>query len=360
MRFRRLGLGALVLAMWSLIPVAPATADTTTTTTPDTTTTTTTTTSTSTTTTAPNNRTTTTTGRSSATTVAPAVPAPPPEAAGDDVDCDALVLPPELQAQKNAVRRSRTRDNAALLGAVRVFALRARLPLDQAMALALGHFPVAGPAHWVHDWLMPRCGPPVHLHQGIDIWAAKGTPIRAPSAGRVRYENGGLGGLAAYVTTPGGTYYYLAHMDRTAPGIAAGTAVVQGQIVGFVGDSGNAQGGAAHLHFEIHPRGGAAVDPKAIVDQWVDEAIVYATVLGTNPTATTLPDPGFDAFATPPARTHPRPTRRLRTVNTGTRAPSSGAILVIGSLVVLCCGRMARRVRANMPPDHEEPGQGDT
>jgi murein DD-endopeptidase MepM/ murein hydrolase activator NlpD len=350
MRFSRLGLGALLVAMWLVMPLAPrAAADTTTTTsTPDTTSTTSTTT-TSTTTTMLHRKTTSTTGPASTTPLAPGVPAPPSEAAGDDVNCVSPVLSPEMQAQTSAVRRSRPRDNAALLGAVRIFALRARLPLDHARALGLGHFPVAGPAHWVHDWLMPRCGPPVHLHQGLDIFATKGTPIRAPFGGRVRYENAGLGGLAAYVTTAGGTYYYLAHMDRIAPGTAAGATVAQGQIVGFVGNSGNAQGGPAHVHFEIHPRGGAAVDPKAIVDEWVDEATVYSTVLGVNPTATTMPDPGVDALAAPPGSAGP--VHRLRTVSAGTRFPSSGSILVIGSLVALCCSRMVRRVRANMPPE---------
>ena len=269
------------------------------------------------------------------------------------------MLPPELQAKANAVHRTRPNDDSKLLAVVSVYASSAHLPLEQAMVLGLGHFPVAGPAHWVHDWLLPRRGPPVHLHQGTDIWAAKGTPIRAPYAGRVRYEDGGLGGLAAYVTVADGTYYYLAHMAGTAPGLASGATVTQGQVVGFVGDSGNAQGGPSHLHFEVHPRGGAAVDPKPILDRWVNEATIYAFALATNPTATTAPEPAAaapgPAGAQPAIPTSTVPRRTARAASIDSRGGAAGQIFVIGSLLALCGGRMMRRVRAKLAsaPDDE-------
>ena len=356
MRSRLLCLGAPLLAAASFVPAGVAAgAEPTTTTTStvisDPTTTTSTSTSTTTTTTAVGDP-------PGPTTTSPMVPAPPPAAAsGDEPLDDSFVLPPELQARVNAVRRSRPNNNAALLAVVRVYAHNAGLPPEQAMVLGLGHVPVAGPAHWVHDWLHPRRGPPIHLHQGIDIWAAAGTPIRAPFAGRVRYEDVGLGGLAAYVTTADGTYYYLAHMSGTAPGVKSGTAVTQGQVVGFVGDSGNARGGPAHLHFEIHPRGGAAVDPKAILDRWVTDATVYAFALATNPTATTAPEPppapdtGKDA-PTVPVSTGPR--RVLRAANARPEGNGMGSIFVVGSLIALCGGRVMRRARANMSASSDD------
>ncbi|MDQ3896899.1 MAG: M23 family metallopeptidase, partial [Actinomycetota bacterium] len=112
-----------------------------------------------------------------------------------------------------------------------------------------------------------------------DIFAARGTPVRAPFNGVVRFEDGGLGGKGAYVTVPDGTFYYMAHLDSFSPKFANGSAVKQGDVVGFVGDTGNAQGGATHVHFEIHPRGGAAVNPKPILDGWVTEAINNASAL---------------------------------------------------------------------------------
>src|SRR5207244_10731295 len=271
--------------------------------------------------------TTSTTAPSTTSTSAPATtpttsaapPAAPVAGGGDEPVDGSFVLPPELQAKVNAVHRTPPNDDTKLLEVVTAYASSAHMPLEQAMVLGLGHFPVAGPAHWTHDWLLPRRGPPVHLHQGTDVWAAMGTPIRAPYAGRLRYEGGGLAGLAAYVTVPDGTYYYLAHMAGTAPGLTSGALVTQGQVVGFVGDSGNAQGGPAHLHFEVHPHGGAAVDPKPILDRWVNEATVYAFALATNLAATTAPEPAAQAGgpAIPPKAASRAPGRTARAVNVG-------------------------------------------
>jgi hypothetical protein len=327
---------------------------TSTTVTPDTTTT-------STTTTTPASPTTTAVTRPTTTVPAPdgLPPSDPPSTplvvGGDEPLDDSFVLPPELQAKVNAVRRSAPGNNARLLAVVQAYAATAGLTVDQAMVLGLGHFPVAGPTRWVHDWLHPRRGPPVHLHQGIDMWAAEGTPVRAPFAGRLRHENGGLGGLAVYVTAADGTFYYLAHLASTAPGHTSGVTVAQGEIIGTVGDSGNARGGPAHLHFEIHPRGGAAVDPKPIIDRWVNEAIDYAFALAANPTATTAPTAPDPYLVTPPAirrattRTVARTARSVPTADA--EAGGAGSILVVASLIALCGGRVLRRARAGMTPE---------
>jgi hypothetical protein len=257
------------------------------------------------------------------------------------------MLTPEMLARMRSVRRTPPNDNSRLLEAVQFYAAAASIPFDQAMAQGMGHFPVAGPAHWVHDWLHARRGPPVHLHQGTDIWAAQGTPIRAPDAGRLRYENAGLGGLAAYVTAADGTYYYLAHMAATAPGLTSGATVVKGQIVGFVGDSGNARGGPAHCHFEIHPRGGAAVDPKPILDRWTEEATAYAIALATHSDRPSLAPPLVaverrDAGLATPTRS---PGRSVRAGNVDAEQGLAGSLIVLGSLLALASGRLVRGLR---------------
>ena len=115
--------------------------------------------------------------------------------------------------------------------------------------------PVQGPRAFSNDWGDPRSGG--RRHKGTDILAPMGTPIVAPVAGTVTYRNGGLGGLAFWLKGVDGNTYYGAHMSRTG---ATGR-VAQGTVIGANGNSGNARGGPAHLHFEIHPGGGAATNP---------------------------------------------------------------------------------------------------
>ncbi|MHB8779869.1 MAG: murein hydrolase activator EnvC family protein [Candidatus Geothermincolia bacterium] len=115
-------------------------------------------------------------------------------------------------------------------------------------------FPVAGPHSYSNDWHAPRRG---HLHQGTDIFASMGTPTVACVPGTVQWGEGGNAGIYVRLVGDDGNVYYYMHLQRYAQ---AGH-VPAGTIIGYVGDSGNAQGGPPHLHFEIHPGGGAAVNP---------------------------------------------------------------------------------------------------
>lgn len=180
-------------------------------------------------------------------------------------------VPPEAQRVIDSVARSGASDNSGLLA--RLTELQALgLSEEEAMRVGLGRFPIAGPARYSHDWLFPRYGPGFRFHLGTDVFAAQGTPIRAPVDGIARSANGGLGGLTVKVFMPDGTYFYLAHLSGLAPGFVDGMAVETGDIVGYVGDSGNARGGAPHLHIGIYPGGGAPIDPKPVLDGFIAEA----------------------------------------------------------------------------------------
>jgi murein DD-endopeptidase MepM/ murein hydrolase activator NlpD len=184
--------------------------------------------------------------------------------------------PPSLTPSQVAdVLRSQQRSGASSTNAL-VEALRPLqnlgMTLQEALALGMGNFPLLGVTNWTDDWLDPRSGPPPHQHQGNDLFAPFDTPVRAPADGVVRFEDSGLGGKGVFVTTPDGTYYYMAHLNSFNADLANGATVKQGQVVGFNGDSGNAKGGAPHVHFEIHPRGGPSINPKPILDAWVAEA----------------------------------------------------------------------------------------
>lgn len=179
---------------------------------------------------------------------------------------------------QNSVQRTPANNTSALIEALAPLGEYGVSP-EEAALIGFGQFPIAGQANYSHDWWFPRFGPGWRLHMGTDIFAAMGTPVRAPSDGTIRISNSGLGGLAVYVVEPNGTFWYLAHNSGLAEGIATGSTVTAGQVVAFVGDSGNARGGSPHVHFEYHPGGGSAVDPKAVLDGFLTDAIEAAPAL---------------------------------------------------------------------------------
>lgn len=130
-------------------------------------------------------------------------------------------------------------------------------------------FPVAFPYSWSgDDWHAPRTG---HLHQGTDIFAAIGTPLYAVVSGEIQRSHPteqGLGGITLWVYGDDGNHYYYAHMDRLKSGMYDGRRVKAGEVVGWCGKTGNARTTPPHLHFEIHPGGGDAVNPMPILSKY--------------------------------------------------------------------------------------------
>ena len=113
--------------------------------------------------------------------------------------------------------------------------------------------PVPG-ATFFNDWGFPRSGG--RSHAGTDLFAARGTPVRAPASGRVDIATGSIGGKQFRLTTPTGTMFFGSHLDS----FGATGQVQAGDVIGTVGDTGNARGSRPHLHFEVHPSG-SAVNP---------------------------------------------------------------------------------------------------
>jgi murein DD-endopeptidase MepM/ murein hydrolase activator NlpD len=110
-----------------------------------------------------------------------------------------------------------------------------------------------------NDWGNPRSGG--RTHKGTDIFGPRGKQVYAVVGGSLRTRTGGLGGTALWLYGNDGHAYYYAHLTSWADGVRTGTRVSQGQVIGYVGNTGNARGGAHHTHFEIHPGGGAAINP---------------------------------------------------------------------------------------------------
>jgi murein DD-endopeptidase MepM/ murein hydrolase activator NlpD len=144
--------------------------------------------------------------------------------------------------------------------------------LEDVAQEGMGLLPVKGPSSWSDDWLAARYNPTFHLHRGLDIFADFGTPVRATTAGVItRIASTGPGGNSVTMLGGDGATYYFAHLESAADGLEVGHNVELGTLVGFVGNTGNASGGAPHLHFEIRENG-EAIPPKPIVDEWLAQA----------------------------------------------------------------------------------------
>ena len=99
-------------------------------------------------------------------------------------------------------------------------------------------------------------------HQGVDIFAKRGTPVLSSTQGIVReVGTNNLGGKVIWVTGPALSSHYYAHLDAYADDIQAGDWVEVGTVIGYVGNSGNAQGTPPHLHYGIYLKGQGAVNP---------------------------------------------------------------------------------------------------
>ena len=126
-----------------------------------------------------------------------------------------------------------------------------------------GACPVAGAVSFTDSWGAPRSGG--RTHKGVDMIAARGTPIVAIYSGTIyRTSTSSLGGLSVYFTSDAGDLYYYAHLDSYGD-ITPGQHVTEGSVIGYNGSSGNAPSWLPHLHFEYHPGGGAAVNPYPLV-----------------------------------------------------------------------------------------------
>ena len=120
--------------------------------------------------------------------------------------------------------------------------------------------PVRTKPTFMNDWGFTREGD--MWHKGTDLMAPRGTPVVAPVKGTVEQYPNNLGGNALYLHGSDGTRYYMAHLDR----YGAKGKVSAGTVIGYVGDTGDAKGGPTHLHFEIHPNDGDAVNPFPTVN----------------------------------------------------------------------------------------------
>jgi murein DD-endopeptidase MepM/ murein hydrolase activator NlpD len=120
--------------------------------------------------------------------------------------------------------------------------------------------PVAGPNAFGDTWGAARSGG--RRHKGVDMMSPHGTPLVAVVSGEARMKTDGLGGNVVSLLGDDGARYYYAHLSAWE---GPSRRVEAGEVVGYIGRTGNTS--ANHLHFEIHPGGGAAVNPYPTVRQ---------------------------------------------------------------------------------------------
>jgi hypothetical protein len=197
--------------------------------------------------------------------------------AGTVVLVSACSLPPASRAVRAATARAGRR-----AGQARRRRRRRRLerhhPLTETPALGLPRFvfPVVGPAAYVDTYGAFRSDVPGNWHHGDDIFAPLGTPVVAVATGRINrlgWER--LGGWRLWVRDSVGDEFYYAHLSGYGVDVMRSRHVEQGEVIGFVGNTGDAFTTSPHLHFEIHPRQllhlgyDGAVDPTGYLAHWV-------------------------------------------------------------------------------------------
>jgi murein DD-endopeptidase MepM/ murein hydrolase activator NlpD len=128
-------------------------------------------------------------------------------------------------------------------------------------------FPVAGGAHYGHDFGNFRAD--TGFHEGSDLFAPAGTPLVAVQSGVLHNVGWNrLGGWRLWVEDEHGNWFYYAHLSAYSPIAKNDAHVNAGDVIGFLGSTGDAQGGTPHLHFEIHPGGQWAVPPYDYLQAW--------------------------------------------------------------------------------------------
>ena len=212
-------------------------------------------------------------------------------------------------------------------------------------------FPVDGPVAYRDDYGEPRSGG--RTHRGNDLVGTKLQPLLAAADGTVTWLNDddGLSGNALAITDAEGWVYWYLHINNDtpgtddganppewafAPGVALEARVLAGQVVAYLGDSGNAEGTSPHLHFELHPPDEAAVSPYASLRV----AQGFPVPPTTRPVATTAP------AATTPGTVRPTTTRAPTTATTrpATVRPVSAAPLPTPRTVAQVATASARAV----------------
>jgi hypothetical protein len=187
-----------------------------------------------------------TTGTTTSTTPEPPAPPPPTTTVPppDHVITEPPPPPPSKKAEQATEPQAPAEESTPFTP--RIPTRRAVLPPGRYV------FPVDGPASYSDSFGAARAD--TGWHHGADIFAPLGTPLVAVADGvLLKVGWNAIGGNRLWIRDRWGNYFYYAHLSGFAPGAVSGTPVFRGEVVGYVGNTGDAVGTPYHLHFEIHP-----------------------------------------------------------------------------------------------------------
>jgi hypothetical protein len=152
---------------------------------------------------------------------------------------------------------------ALILSSLAIAAARPAAP--QRLDIALSARPVDPPCVFIDTWQQPRAGG--RLHEGVDIVTSAGSPIYAVVDGTISKiyldAPGSRSGNGFRLAMADGTYFFYAHMQKFVDGLQVGSSYQAGDVIGYVGHTGNTL--LDHLHLEVHPAGGDPINPFPIV-----------------------------------------------------------------------------------------------
>ena len=193
-------------------------------------------------------------------------------------------VPPSAPGKATTKKKTKAKTPASKTGQPQNLGPAFHIPFGLQPQLTAGGyvFPVYGPHNFVDTFGAFRGDVPGDWHHGDDIFASLGAPVLACADGTV-FSVGwnDVGGNRLWLRDGQGNEFYYAHLSAYSPAARNGSRVKAGEVIGFVGNTGDAEGTPYHLHFEIHPVAylslgyDGAVDPTPYLQAWQHQKDLY-------------------------------------------------------------------------------------